>query len=392
VKTKPKVSKSELESQAVRVRVMRIEPVEVARQWRGYGVAQAKDTADVPARVGATVIELPETTEVGRVVAAGQVLARLDDTDFRNTFDAAEKRIAEADALVAQLDSEEQRLTERLALEEQDAELARADYERQADRLEKGSATETDVDRSQRALINAERAVLATRQQLDAIPPRRAGLEATKAAATADRDTAKANLERTVITSPIAGVIESLDIEVGENLAPGARVARIVDPRMIEVPLQLPASARGYVTVGNTVTLTTRSQPADCPPWEAKVARIGVIDGPTRTFTVFAEIDQAHVPLRSFAEGGGPYKLPVGAFTLARLDTAEPATRPILPARAIQEGRVRTIVDGAVVSKPAEAAYDIEGTYEQFGVDDDQWVVLRDALEPGELVVLSASM
>lgn len=394
VATKPKVDKSELQSQPIRVQVMRVEPVEVARQWRGYGVAQPKQggARDVPARVGATVTHIPENIEVGRVVKANQIIAELDKTDFNNALTAAQKRIAQADASLAQIDTEEERLTERLALEEQSTELAQADYNRQAERFKIGSATQTDLDRVERTLIAAKGAALITRQSIDLIPSRRAGLQAQQAAATADRDTAQSNLDRTTIKSPIDGIIESLDVDEDENLTPGARVARIVDPRLLEVPLKFPASARSYITESDTVTLTTRSQPEDCPPWDADITRISTVDGPTRTSTVFAEVNQMHVPLRNFVEGGGPYKLPVGAFTIARLDTSEPIERVIVPARAIQEGRIRTVIDGKAVGKDVEVLFDIEGTFPQFGLADTQWRVLKKPLEEGELVILSASM
>ncbi|MEM9111166.1 MAG: HlyD family efflux transporter periplasmic adaptor subunit [Planctomycetota bacterium] len=390
--TKPEVSKSDLQELSITVQVMRVEPVEVARQWRGYGTTRAKDTADVPARIGATVVTLPKEIEVGRIVKAGQTIAELDPTDFQNTFNAAEKRIAEAGAVIKQLETELASLKKRLVVEEQDTELARAEYRRQLDRKQTGAATQTDIDRAQRTLLTAERSVIATQQQIDAIPPRVLGVEAQQAVAKADRDTAKANLTRTTIVSPIDGIIEMLDIEVGENLAPGQRVARIIDPRIIELPLQLPASARSFVKTGNAVTLTTRSHPDDCPPWEATISRLGIADNPTRTFTVFAEVDQTRIPLRNFAEGTGPYKLSAGAFTLAKLDTAEATPQMIVPARSIQEGRIRTVVDGKVVGRAVNVAFDLEGTFPGFGVEDTQWVVLEEPLEPGTLVVLSASM
>lgn len=390
--TKPQVSKSDLNDQSVVVQVLRVEPVEVARQWRGYGSTQAKDTVDVPARIGATVITLPAEIEVGRVVSAGQTLVELDPTDFQNALNAAEKRIAEADAVAKQLDAELASLSKRLKVEEQDTQLARTDYERQLDRFQRGASAQADVDRAQRTLLTAERAVVSTQQLIDAIPPRLLAVEAQQAAATADRDTAKANLARTTISSPIDGIIEMLDVEVGENLSPGQRVARIIDPRIIELPLQLPASARSYVAIGNAVTLTTRSHPDDCPPWNATITRLGIADNPTRTFTVFAEVDQSRIPLRNFAEGTGPYKLSAGAFTLAKLDTAEPEPQTIIPARSIQEGRIRTVVDGQIIGQKVNVAFDLEGTYPQFGTEDTQWVALKEPLEPGTLIVLSASM
>lgn len=392
IATKPKVSKSDLDELSVAVQVMRVEPVQVARQWRGYGTTQTKDSADVPARIGATVITVPADIEVGKVVSKGQTIAELDPADFSNALEAAEKRIAEAKAVILQLDTEKKSLSDRLELEQQVIQLAKDDYQRQVDRLETGSASPTDVDRAKRAVLVAELGAKLIKQNLDAIPSRMAGVEAQQAAATADRDTAKANLARTTITSPIDGIIEMLDIEVGENLAPGQRVARIIDPRVIELPLQLPASARSYIQTGNAATLTTRSHPDDCPPWNATITRLGVTNNPTRTFTAFAEVDQSQIPLRNFAEGTGPYKLGAGAFTLAKLDTAEPEQQTILPARAIQEGRIRTVIDGKVVGQNVKVAFELEDAFPQFGVKDTQWVVLKEPLPQGTLVVLSASM
>lgn len=393
VKTKPKVEKSSLQAQVVRVQVIRTQPIEVARQWRGYGTTMAKDSADVPARVNATVTRIPDAVEVGKVVSAGDTIAELDPTDFQNAFDAAEKRIAQAQAQADQLAAEQSRLEERLKVQQRKTELSRAEFERQAERMEQGSATQSDVDRAEQAVLNAQDAALLTRQQLDAIPPRLAGIAAQLAQVTAERDTAKANLERTIITSPIDGIIESLDIEVGENLMPGARVARIIDPRRLEVAVQLPASAYSYVTAGDKITLTTRSQPDDCPPWKAVILpRNSAVQQATRTFTAFAEIDQTHIPLRNFAEGGGPYRLQVGAFVLARLDTDDPKPHTIIPARAIQEGRIRTIVNGSVVSREVDVLFDLEGQYPAFGVPDTQWFALEQLLDPSDLVVLSASL
>lgn len=394
VATKPQVSTSGLEKQSIRVQVIRVQPVDVPRQWRGYGTTRPikNGSVDVPARIGATVIEVPEGIEVGRVVKKGDILAKLDTTDFKNTFDAAEKRITEVNAAIKQLAVEKQRLAERLELEQKKLALAQADYKRQLDRIDSGSTTQSDIERSETSVINAEQAALATRQQIDLIPTRLAGLEAQQAAVTSDRDTAKANLDRATIKSEIDGIIESIHIEVGENLTPGAMVARIVDPRKLEVPIQLPATASAFVTTGDTLILTTRNQADDCPPWTAKITRLGAADGPTRTFTVYAEVDQSTTPLRNFAEGGGPHKLRIGAFVLAKLDTSDATPRIILPDRAIQEGRVRTIIDGKVVGKDVTFDFDLEGTFPQFGVADTQWVALKESLKPGELIVLSASM
>lgn len=376
---------------ALRVPVFEAQQVELPRQWRGFGTVEADRAADVPARVGATVTELPEAIEVGRVVEAGALLVQLEDSDFVNDRDSAQQRIEEVKAGLEQLAVEERRLADRLALQEQDAELARADYQRQVDRQGQGGASPADVDRARRTLLQAERAVLDVRQSIDGIAPRRSGLLAQEKSAMSQRDLAQQNVDRARIVAPIGGVLEAVDVEEGENVTPGSRIARIVDPRVIEVPIQLPASARGDISVGDSVTVLSRSHPPDCT-WSAEVTRVGAINDPTRTFTVFARIDQSAVPLSEFVRGGGQRVLVPGVFVTARLTTARGEPRWIVPARSVQEGRVRLVEGRHIVSRPVTITFDYEGTFEQFDVPDDQWVVLNEALVPGDMVVLSASL
>ena len=66
--------------------VMRAALTEVRRQYEGYGTAQAMDSADVPARVTSTVIDLPEDMLPGNKVMKGQVLAWAIPSVMRTSF------------------------------------------------------------------------------------------------------------------------------------------------------------------------------------------------------------------------------------------------------------------------------------------------------------------
>lgn len=391
VRTAPTIE-TEDRPRSLRVPVMAVQQVELPRQWRGFGTVEADRQADVPARVGATVKHIPEGVEVGRVVTAGDLLVQLDDSDFVKDRDAAAQRIEEVKAQLEQLLVEETRLTERLAIEQQDVELARAEYERQVDRRAQGAASVTDVERAQRSLLQAERVVLEVRQAIDAIAPRRLGFEASRAGAEAQRDLAQQNVDRATIKAPMDGILAALDVEENENVQPGSRVARIVDPRVIEVPIQLPASARSGIGVGDPATVFSRSHPPDCT-WSATVTRVGAFNDPERTFTVFARIDQRGVPLSAFAGGASDQQVLVpGMFVTARLQTTTSGPRWIVPARSVQEGRVRLVRGRHVESRPVTIAYDYEGKFPQLGVTDDQWLVLNEGFEAGDLIVLSASL
>ncbi|MEL7088199.1 MAG: efflux RND transporter periplasmic adaptor subunit, partial [Planctomycetota bacterium] len=299
VLTKPEVQVTDPEANRPTVVVFRAQPVPVQRQFRGYGTADALDSADVPARVTATVESIPPDILAGRPVSQGQLLVQLDASDFTRQLEIARERIAEIDAALAQLGVEEKLMRERLALEDSNVAISQTEYDRQLRFQERNVATQQDVDAAERNLINAKRNRLQMQEGSELIGPRRRSLQAQKASQQSQVNLAEVNQQRATITSPIDGVLQSIDVEVGENLQAGQSVARVVSLDHIEVPIQLPAAARGLVAVGDAVELrptnpsptSTSASAADAPTaWITTLTRVAPEQNAgTRTFTVFAE-------------------------------------------------------------------------------------------------------
>ena len=88
--TRPEPQRRTEEQPLRRVVVMQTELVEVRRQFEGFGTAEAMNTADIPARVTATVVVLPDDILPGARVEQGQIIAMLDPTDFERQVDIAE--------------------------------------------------------------------------------------------------------------------------------------------------------------------------------------------------------------------------------------------------------------------------------------------------------------
>lgn len=371
------------------VAVFRAQRAAVARQWRGFGTAQAMNAANVPARITATVERVPDDIDTGRAVTRGQLLAELDASDFEREMEAAEQRIADLRAQLDQLDVEQSALSRQLELEREDAELARNDLERLRQLLERNAANQQEVDRARRDVIAAERAVVSTSQALEQIPVRRRQLEAQIAGQQAALEQARLNVQRTRITSPIAGVLEVVDVEPGENLMAGERVARVVSLERIEVPLQLPAAARGGVSVGDEVEL--RATDESGATWSGQVARVSPANQvEARTVTVYVELRQpeAAPPMAQRARMLAP-----GMFVEGVVRSGETAQRWVVPRRAIRGGAIRTIdEDGRVISRPVRIAWTFEGRVPELGLSEDQqWAVLAEPLSTGQMVMASAS-
>ena len=94
VKTAPVPGVSDDARPAQVVQVMPAQMVEVKRQWSGFGTARAMDAADVPARVSATVMQ-PREIEPGMMVQRGELLVKLDETDFQFEVDISTEAIAD---------------------------------------------------------------------------------------------------------------------------------------------------------------------------------------------------------------------------------------------------------------------------------------------------------
>ncbi len=377
VGTKPEAAESDAANRLRSVVVVDVLEASVGRRLRAYGSARALLSADVPARVSATVAALGERYEEGQRVAKDEVLLRLDDTDFRRQLEITRQAIDAVDAQLAILAVDERTIAESLVLAEADARLVRADVERAEAALRDGAAKEREVDRLRQALIAADRALVMAREARDKVEPRRLALRAERARLEASREVAQDSVDRSVIRSPIDGILQHADKEIGEMVAMGAPVARVVDPLRLEVPLLLPASARPLVAVGQPVLL--QPDRAGASVVDARVTRIAPEDDAvTRTFAVFAEIASSEA-------------LAPGTFVEASILCESEAARSVLPRRSISEGRAYVVRDGRVHITPVEVEFALTGLKPETGLPDSEWLVLRDRLPSGSQVVLDAS-
>ncbi len=392
VSTGTTAPKSEVGAGLPRAIVFKATREPVQRQWRGYGSVDALNTADVPARVTATVEAIPGRVLPGNAVAKGDLLVQLDPTDFERRADAAQQTLADLQAQQALLAVEKQSLDQRLELDADDVRLLSDEVGRIEKLYQRGAANQQDVDRTRRELIAARSRQVSTKEALDRIEPRQAQLEAQIASQKSTLRLAQLELERTRIVSPIDGVIQAVDVEVGENLTPGQRVARVVNLQRLEVPLRLPASARRDVTIGDQVTLTANRTKRQ---WPATVSRIAPEDDPqTRTVAVYVDIEQPDA-LTAYGTSRQAELLTPGVFVSGTVTANEPQMRWVVPRRSIRGGRVLTVKDGVLQSMDVAVDHVHEGEFAGLGLPDDQWAVLDetqgDMFQGGELVLVNVS-
>ena len=380
--TSPIPSTSERPDELRRVAVVEVIPRPLGRTWNGFGLAEAMNSADIPAEVPSIVIDVPETVRTGRRVVAGELIALLDAEDFQRQYEIAERTLSEISTNLEQLDIDETNARRLVELGEQDLEIVRDELTRIQKARDNGAANPREVDLVRQRVVQSETALTSIRERLQAVPIRRRLLENQQASQKDARQIAARNVERCTVVSPITGVLEAVQIEPGERVVPGQPIARVVDLTRMNVELRLPSSARPSVFKGNEVLISARG--AESRTWNGIVDRISPVDDPlSRTMTAFVELDQA-------VAIGSPDSvdfLAPGTFVVTTVLARDLEKRIVVPQGAVKQNRIWFVLDDNVVrSVDALIAFPIEsedGRTRELALDND--------LPVGARVLLDAS-
>ncbi len=188
------------------------------------GTLRAVQSAVVRARVAGELMDLQ--VREGDSVLSGQVLARIDPTEFQRRLRQAEEQ---AEAARSQID------------------IAQRQFDNNRALVDQGFISKTALDTSLATLQSAQ---------------------ATFRAAQAGADVARKSLDDSVLKAPFSGVVSARLAQPGERMAIDARVLELVNLAHLELEATLSAADSVGVRVGQTARLQVEGRP------DAVVARV----------------------------------------------------------------------------------------------------------------------
>jgi membrane fusion protein (multidrug efflux system) len=200
-------------------------------------------TADytlVAPRVAGQIAEV--LVDDNQVVKAGQILARIDDRDYRAALASAEgdvkvamAAVGDFDAQIAQHPALVAQAQATLRSDQAAIAFARANATRYRNLSEGGAGTiqeqqhaTTALDQQQAAQEHDRAALLADQQQLDILRAGRGKALGTLARAQAALDQAKLNLSYTEIRAPVDGMVGQRSVRVGAFVSAGTSLLAVV--------------------------------------------------------------------------------------------------------------------------------------------------------------------
>ncbi|MCK1621070.1 HlyD family secretion protein [Bradyrhizobium sp. 159] len=206
-------------------------------------------------------------------VKVGQLLAKIDDRDFRTALDQAEADVAAAKAAIRNLDAQlalQQEIiaqgTADVASAEANLKFAQEEQARYDGLMRSGSGTvqraqQTDsaLRASNAQLQRAKSGLLAAERKVDVLVTERARAVAQHDRTRALQQQAALNLSYTGITAPVEGTVGARALRVGQFVQAGTQLMAVVPLDAVFVVANFKETQLTYVRSGQPVELTIDS-------------------------------------------------------------------------------------------------------------------------------------
>ncbi|MBM3963999.1 MAG: hypothetical protein FJ308_02880 [Planctomycetes bacterium] len=193
---------------------------------------------NLAAEVAGRVLYKSDECRIGRYVHEGDVLFRIDPTDYKLDVERLTALRESEYAQQHELDQELSNAKRSLALAEE--ELALLDKEvARIDALPEGFASGTEKDQAKRQRLMSENQVVTIQNQLRLLETRRARLELAERLAETQLNQAKINLERSEIKAPVSGVIVNETVQKDSYVQKASLMCVIEDTERVEVTCNL---------------------------------------------------------------------------------------------------------------------------------------------------------
>jgi membrane fusion protein, multidrug efflux system len=175
-------------------------------------------------------------------VNAGDVIARIDDRDYRIALDQAQAQVASAQAGIQNIDAQMNTQQEQINASQAQVDQAQASLvfaQQQDDRYQHLARTgygsvqnaqqySSQLRQQQAALASAQATLKVAQRQLETLKAQRESAVANLAQAKAQRDQAQLNLSYTTVKADQPGRVVQLSVAVGQFAQPGTNLTMFV--------------------------------------------------------------------------------------------------------------------------------------------------------------------
>jgi len=303
---------------------------QLPRFFEANGNLAPNQQTDVAAETSGKVTAVG--VDIGSPVRRGQMIVKLDDSDFRIRVQQAQAQLDQAKATLRQNEAKiglrpgqkfNPENVPEVAAARSALDLAEKNLRRYERLVETGDISRAayDQQKSQRdQLAQQYQALIHQAQQNYAAV---ANAQAAVDAAQTQVSLAKRNLGYTVVVAPMPGYVLDRPADIGEYVSPQQKVATIVNLNPLRVRIDIPEQAISQIHTGESVSVQVAAYPDR--NFAGHIARVSPsVTAASRTLTVEADVENPRAELKP------------GQFATVRilLPQTEPAV--LVPQRALR--------------------------------------------------------
>ncbi len=328
-------------SRAEQKRIYQVDVFHVERQplreiMTAFGTARSDRQVVVAAQVAGEIVEVHPQLRVGLRLPPRQSeadpidLVVIDEEAYAQKVTQAERRLGEDDAELARLVQDKANKQRQLGKARGDLAEYQKEFDRVRDLKTKGVATPSDFTKVTLELRRYEDQVILLENAGKLVPLEQEKVLRKRESHQSDLALARLDLKHARVGVPFGGVLGEVHVEKGQFVRPGEPLVRLVDDRIIEVPVSLTVSdytrVRATIDAGRRLRVELAVNESDAPSWNGRITRVAPeVDELTRTAWAFVIVENRE------------QKTPLvpGTFVHARIVGAELPRLPVIPRDAI---------------------------------------------------------
>ena len=329
------------------------------------GEIKALEESDIAPKISATIMSL--NYDIGDYVEAGDVLAILDDADYRLTYNQV---LAAYNSAVSSYNQTNNQLQTAISAAEIEYNSALDNYNRQKALYDVGAISKVALESAEIRLKNAELNLRSSKSNYDtAVGSTQASAKAAVESAKASLDIAANNLKNTQIIAPISGYIASRNGNVGQIAAAGSPMFSIKNSEEVNIEISVTESVIPYITTDTKAIVSVSN--VDEFNIEGVVSTVNTVKSQqTGMYTVRIKIDNKDK------------KLKLGMMAEVLLQTQASTDTIIIPSDAIMqddEGYYVYVVNDNIAEKRIV----------NIGITNNDFTEILSGINEKEVVVVS---
>jgi multidrug efflux pump subunit AcrA (membrane-fusion protein) len=349
---------------------------QLPRFFEASGSLAPNQQTDVAAETSGKVVAVG--VDMGSSVRRGQMIVKLDDSDFRLRIQQAQAQLDQALATQRQNEAKiglrpgqkfNPENVPEVAAAREELNLAEKNLRRYEKLVETGDISRAayDQQKSQRdQLAQSYQALIHQAQQNYAAV---ANAQGVVDAAQSQLSLAKRNLGYTVVVAPMPGYVTDRSADIGEYVSPQQKVATIVTLNPLRVRIDIPEQEIPQIHNGQSVSVSTAAYPDRS--FAGHVARVSPsVTAASRTLTIEAEVENPGAELKP------------GQFATVRILLSQTE-----PALLVPQKSLRTISGSTYVFVVKNGH--VEQRLVQQGQTEGDLVELKSGVAADELVATS---